>query len=104
MFAVLRVQGHQFRVEPEDVVQIPRLEAQVGSQVPIGEVLLLGGSEVEVKVGSPVVAGAQVMVEVLRHLRGPKVRGSKYKKRKDYRRRWGSRSELTEVRIHAIRG
>jgi large subunit ribosomal protein L21 len=102
MFAVLRLQGHQFRVEPEDVVQVPRLQAEVGTQVPVGEVLLLGDSEI--KVGSPVVAGAQVMVEVLRHLRGPKVRGSKYKKRKDYRRRWGSRSELTEIRIHAIRG
>ena len=102
MFAVLRLQGHQFRVEPEDVVQVPRLQAEVGTQVSVGEVLLLGDSEI--KVGSPVVAGAQVMVEVLRHLRGPKIKGSKYKKRKDYRRRWGSRSELTEIRIHAIRG
>jgi large subunit ribosomal protein L21 len=103
MFAVLRVQGYQFRVEPEDLVQVPRMEAQVGTQLPIGEVLLLGGAEGEVKVGSPVVTGAQVMVEIVRHLRGPKVRGSKYKKRKDYRRRWGHRSDLTEVRIHAIR-
>jgi large subunit ribosomal protein L21 len=100
MYAVVMFQGHQFRVEPQALIQVPRLSAQVGDQIPIEQVLLLedGG----VTVGQPVAPGARVTAEVVRHLRGPKVRGIKYKRRKDYRRRWGQRSELTELRIQSI--
>jgi large subunit ribosomal protein L21 len=100
MYAVVMLQGHQFRVEPDALVQVPRLQAAVGTKVPIEEVLLVADGGVTV--GAPHVPGAKVTAEVVRHLRGPKVAGLKYKKRKDYRRRWGQRSELTELRIQSI--
>ncbi|HWN81841.1 MAG TPA: 50S ribosomal protein L21 [Candidatus Udaeobacter sp.] len=101
MYAVVMLQGHQFRVEPQALIQVPRLEAQVGTEVPIDNVLLVEGDGA-VQVGKPVVNGAKVVAEVVRHLRGPKVKGVKFKKRKDYRRRWGQRSDLTELRIRSI--
>jgi large subunit ribosomal protein L21 len=101
MFAVVRVKGMQFRVEPEGLVQVPRLAAQVGEEIPLAEVMLVGGAEA-ITVGAPFVPGARVTAEVVRHLRGPKVVGIKYKRRKDYRRRWGARRDFTELRIRAI--
>src|SRR5262245_3711816 len=101
MYAVVMLQGHQFRVEPQALIQVPRLEAQVGTEVPIENVRLVEGDGA-VQVGKPVVGGAKVVAEVVRHLRGPKVKGVKFKKRKDYRRRWGQRSDLTELRIRSI--
>jgi len=101
MFAVVRVKGMQFRVEPNGLVQVPRLAAQVGEEIPLAEVLLVGAAEA-ITVGAPLVPGASVTAEVVRHLRGPKVVGIKYKRRKDYRRRWGARRDFTELRIRAI--
>jgi large subunit ribosomal protein L21 len=101
MYAVVRVQGRQFRVERDELVRVPRLAAQPGDQVPLDEVLLLGGAG-EAKVGQPVVQGARVFAEVVRHGRGPKIVALKYKRRKDYRRHWGAREDFTELRIRAI--
>jgi large subunit ribosomal protein L21 len=101
MFAVVRVKGMQLRVEPDALVQVPRLAAVVGDEIPLDEVLLVGGAEA-VTVGAPLVPGAKVVAEVVRHLRGPKVIGLKYKKRKDYRRHWGARRDFTELKIRSI--
>ena len=101
MFAVVRVKGMQFRVEPDGLVQVPRLAAQVGDEIPLEEVMLVGGAEA-VSVGAPLVPGAKVVAEVVRHLCGPKVVGIKFKKRKDYRRRWGARRDFTELKIRSI--
>jgi len=101
MFAVVRVKGMQFRVEPDRLVQVPRLAAEVGEEFPIEDVMLVGGSEA-ITVGAPLVPGAKVLAEVVRHLRGPKVVGIKYKRRKDYRRRWGARRDFTELKIRSI--
>lgn len=101
MFAVVRVKGMQFRVEPDGLVQVPRLAAQVGDEIPLEEVMLVGEAEA-VSVGAPLVPGAKVMAEVVRHLRGPKIVGIKFKKRKDYRRRWGARRDFTELKIRSI--
>jgi large subunit ribosomal protein L21 len=101
MFAVVRVKGMQFRVEPDALVQVPKLTAEVGAEVPIDEVMLVGGEDA-VAVGAPLVPGAKVLAEVVRHGRGPKITGIKYKRRKDYRRRWGARADFTELRIRSI--
>lgn len=103
MYAVVKVKGHQFRVEPEALVRVPRLEAEVGDQVPLAEVLLVAGGEGEsVTVGNPTVPGAEVVAEVVRHGRGTKIHALKYKRRKDYRRHWGYRQDFTEIRIQSI--
>ena len=103
MYAVVKVKGHQFRVEPDALVRVPRITAEPGAKVPIEEVLLIGIGDTA-KVGTPAVAGARVLAEVVRHGRGPKIKASKFKRRKDYRRRWGSREDFTELRIQAIEG
>jgi large subunit ribosomal protein L21 len=54
------------------------------------------------KMGAPLVAGAQVKAKVLKHGRGDKVRIFKLNRRKHYRRSQGHRQNYTEIEILGI--
>jgi large subunit ribosomal protein L21 len=103
VYAVVKVKGFQFRVEPDALVRVPRLGVDPGAEVPLEEILLVADGEAA-EIGNPVVAGARVVAEVVRHGRGPKTQALKYKRRKDYRRHWGFRQDFTELRIRTIEG
>ena len=100
MFAVIKTGGRQYRVVPNDVLEIGKIEGLVGSIVQLGEVLVLG-SDTPV-LGTPSVAGASVAAEVLQHKRGPKVIAFKKRRRKNSRRKRGYRDEITVLRITEI--
>ena len=101
MHAVVEFQGRQFRVQSGQLVQVPLLDAEPGSDVVLDRVLLISDGA-DVTVGHPTIDSARIDAKVVRHLRGPKVIVGKYKKRKGYRRRKGSRDDLTEVEIGSI--
>ena len=100
MFAVIKTGGRQYRVVPDDVLEIGKIAGDVGTIVQLGEVLLVGG-EFPV-LGTPTVAGASVAAEVLQHKRGPKVISFKKRRRKNSRRKRGYRDEITVLRITEI--
>ncbi len=100
MFAVIKTGGKQYRVVAEDILQIDRVEAEPGSVIEFGEVLVVGG-ETPV-LGLPTVAGASVAAEVLDHVRGPKIIAFKKRRRKNSRRKRGHRQEFSLVRITEI--
>jgi large subunit ribosomal protein L21 len=100
MFAVIKTGGRQYRVAPDDVLEIGKIEGEVGTIVQLPEVLVLG-SDTPV-LGAPTVAGATVAAEVLQHKRGPKVIAFKKRRRKNSRRKRGYRDEITVLRITEI--
>jgi large subunit ribosomal protein L21 len=100
MFAVIKTGGRQYRVVPNDVLEIGKIAGDVGTIVQLGEVLLLGGDTPVL--GLPTVAGASVAAEVLQHKRGPKVIAFKKRRRKNSRRKRGYRDEITVLRITEI--
>ncbi|WP_454633831.1 50S ribosomal protein L21 [Bradyrhizobium cenepequi] len=100
MFAVIKTGGRQYRVVPDDVLEIGKIAGDVGTIVQLGEVLVVGG-ETPV-LGTPTVTGASVAAEVLQHKRGPKVIAFKKRRRKNSRRKRGYRDELTVLRITEI--
>ena len=100
MFAVIKTGGRQYRVVPDDVLEIGKIAGDVGTIVQLGEVLVLGGDTPVL--GTPMVAGASVAAEVLDHKRGPKVIAFKKRRRKNSRRKRGYRDELTVLRITEI--
>ncbi|MCK1298485.1 50S ribosomal protein L21 [Bradyrhizobium sp. 24] len=100
MFAVIKTGGRQYRVVPDDVLEVGKIEGEVGSIVQLNEVLLVGGDTPIL--GLPTVAGASVAVEVLDHKRGPKVIAFKKRRRKNSRRKRGYRDEITVLRISEI--
>lgn len=101
MYAVIRTGGKQYRVEPNDVIEVERLPAEAGASVRIAEVLAVGGGEAT-EIGSPLVEGASVAATVVEHKRGEKVVIFKKRRRKNYRRRTGHRQDLTVLRIDEI--
>ena len=100
MFAVIKTGGRQYRVVPDDVLEIGKIAGDVGTIVQLGEVLVLGGDTPTL--GAPTVAGASVAAEVLQHKRGPKVIAFKKRRRKNSRRKRGYRDEITVLRITEI--
>jgi large subunit ribosomal protein L21 len=100
MFAVIKTGGRQYRVIPDDVLEIGKIAGDVGTIVQLGEVLMLGGDTPVL--GLPTVAGATVAAEVLQHKRGPKVISFKKRRRKNSRRKRGYRDEITVLRITEI--
>jgi large subunit ribosomal protein L21 len=100
MFAVIKTGGKQYRVVAEDLLRIDRVEAEPGSVIEFGEVLVVGGDTP--LLGAPTVAGATVAAEVLDHVRGPKIIAFKKRRRKNSRRKRGHRQEFSLVRITEI--
>jgi large subunit ribosomal protein L21 len=100
MFAVIKTGGRQYRVVPDDVLEIGKIAGDVGTIVQLGEVLLVGGESPVL--GTPTVPGATVAAEVLQHKRGPKVIAFKKRRRKNSRRKRGYRDEITVLRITEI--
>ena len=100
MFAVIKTGGRQYRVVPDDVLEIGKIAGDVGAIVQLGEVLLVGGEQPVL--GVPTVAGASVAAEVLDHKRGPKVISFKKRRRKNSKRKRGYRDEITVLRITEI--
>ena len=100
MFAVIKTGGRQYRVVPDDVLEIGKIAGDVGTIVQLGEVLVLGGDTPVL--GIPTVAGASVAAEVLDHKRGPKVISFKKRRRKNSKRKRGYRDEITVLRITEI--
>ena len=101
MYAVVSSGGKQYRVEPGSTLIVERLAADPGASITFDRVLLVGDGD-QVRVGTPVVAGASVRATVLGEERGPKLVVFKFKQKVKYRRRTGHRQRLMKVRIDAI--
>ena len=101
MYAIIRTAGKQFRAEPGRTLRIPRVGAELGTKLTFDEVLL-GSDGSSVRAGTPLVKGAQVTAEVVRHGRDKKIIVYKFKRRKNYARKQGHRQDFTEVRIDSV--
>jgi large subunit ribosomal protein L21 len=101
MFAVIRTGGKQYRVAPNDIIEIEKIAGKPGDIVELSEVILLGGDGGP-KTGSPTIAGALVAAEVIEQRRADKIVVFKKKRRKNYRRTKGHRQALTALRITEI--
>ncbi|HEY0836699.1 MAG TPA: 50S ribosomal protein L21 [Azospirillum sp.] len=103
MFAVIRTGGKQYKVANGDVIKVEKLEGEAGASITLQDVLMVsdGGSTT---IGTPTVAGATVVADVVAQDRGPKIIVFKKKRRQNYRRKNGHRQDLTVLRITGING
>ncbi|MDZ7271536.1 MAG: 50S ribosomal protein L21 [candidate division KSB1 bacterium] len=101
MYAIVDIAGKQFRVEQGAEVIAPRVDAEVGATVDLGQVYLLA-REGEVRVGTPTIEGATIQATVVAHGKGPKVIVFKKKRRKGYKVKKGHRQPFTRLRIEKI--
>ena len=103
MYAVVKTGGKQYRVVAGEKLKIEQIPADVGAQVILDQVLMVGEGE-SVRLGQPTLAGATVKATVLAHGRGEKVKIFKMRRRKHYQKHQGHRQGFTELKIDAIVG
>ena len=103
MYAVLETGSKQYRVAAGDTLEIERLEIEAGQPFTFERVLLVN-HDGQLKIGSPTVAQASVVADVVKHIRGEKKVTFKMKRRKGYHKTTGHRQELTVVKITEIKG
>jgi large subunit ribosomal protein L21 len=101
MYAIFRTGGKQFRAEPGATIRIPSVAAEPGDTITFEEVLL-GANDGDFKLGAPLLSGAAITAEVVKHGKGEKIIIFKHKRRKNYRRKLGHRQKYTEVRVSGI--
>ena len=87
MYAIIETGGKQYRVEEGSRLRVEALAADVGAEVSLDRVLLLGGDRLDI--GTPYVSRARVTAEVLEHGRGEKIRVFRKWRRNDSRRMQG---------------
>jgi len=100
-YAIIQTGGKQYQVSPGDVLDVERLEAEVGATVDFADIRMIGGGG-DVMLGAPQVAGAHVMAEVQDQRKGPKLIVFKYKAKKHYRKKTGHRQQYTRLVINEI--
>jgi large subunit ribosomal protein L21 len=103
MYAVIKTGGKQYRVSQGDRLRVEKLAGSVGDSVTLGEVLLVGSGE-GVKIGAPLVGGANVQAKIVAQDRGKKIIIFKFRRRKNYRRKTGHRQPFTALEITGISG
>lgn len=100
MYAIIETGGKQYRVSEGTKVRVEVLPTDVGGEVTLDKVLMVGGNSVAV--GKPYLENAKVTAEVLEHGRADKIMVFKKWRRKDSRRMQGHRQEYTTLKITSI--
>ena len=103
MYAVVKTGGKQYKVAPGEKLKVEQIPADVGAEVILDQVLMVGEGE-SVRLGQPVVTGVSVKATVVSHGRGEKVKIFKMRRRKHYQKHQGHRQNYTELRIDGILG
>ncbi|HPL63665.1 MAG: 50S ribosomal protein L21 [Syntrophales bacterium] len=101
MYAVIKTGGKQYRVSEGDRIEIEKIDGDSGSDVVFNEVLMVSRGE-EIRVGTPLIAGAKVIGEIVLQGKGPKITIFKMKRRKGFRKKTGHRQDLTSLKIKEI--
>ena len=101
MYAVIKTGGKQYKVAAGEKIKVEQIAADVGQEVVIEQVLA-GGNGADLKVGTPLVAGASVKATVLAQGRHDKVRIFKMRRRKHYKKSQGHRQSFTELQIDSV--
>ena len=101
-YAIFTTGGRQFRAEPGVTIKVPLLDAQPGAEVTFDHVLIASDGK-QVHAGKPVVKGAKVTAEIVRHGKAKKIKIYRFARRSGYRRHGGHRQQFTEIKIADVK-
>jgi large subunit ribosomal protein L21 len=101
MYAVIRSGGKQYTVRPGDTLTVEKLDGDAGSSVELTDVLMVADGDA-VTVGTPTVAGARVVADIVEHGKAKKIVVFKYKPKIRYRKRTGHRQQFTRLAVKDI--
>ena len=98
MYAIVEIAGKQFKVQAEDTLYVPHLQADAGDELTFDRVLLVA-EDGDVKLGTPLVEDASITAKVLEHVKGDKITVFKKKRRKRYKVKQGHRQQYTQIQV-----
>ena len=101
MFAVVDINGQQFKVMENGKYYVPKLDKKPNSKITFDKVVLFGDDK-ETRIGNPAVEGLKVSAKVLEHVKNDKLIVFKKKRRKGYEKKNGHRQQLTRIEITKI--
>lgn len=102
MFAVFKNGGKQYRVCENQIIKLERIDAELGSEIKVDEVMMTEGENAKIAVGAPYVKGASITLQVIDHAKDEKVIIFKKRRRKNYRRKNGHRQPNSFVKVMSI--
>ena len=100
-YAVIAISGTQYKIEEGKTYTVDLLEATEGETQSTDQVLLVVNDK-DVKIGNPTIKDASVEYEVTKHYQGEKLHVFKYKSKSRYRKSWGFRAQLSDIKITKI--
>jgi large subunit ribosomal protein L21 len=100
MYGIVVIGGHQYKVQPGDLLDVQTLSDEAGSTLNLDKVLFVGGGDKPL-VGAPTVEGASVKAHVIKHDRSRKVIVYK-RKPGGYQRKKGHRQNYTALLITEV--
>ena len=101
MYAIIETGGKQYKVAKDDLVNVEKLDQEVGAKVKLDVLMLVDGEKVVN--GNPYVKNAEVLAEVVEHGKGDKIVVFKYKAKKNVRRKQGHRQPYTTLKIVSVK-
>ncbi len=102
MFAVFKNGGKQYKVQENQILKLEKIDAALGAEIKLEEVMMAGEDEAKVSVGAPYVKGASVTIQVIDQDKDAKVIIFKKRRRKNYRRKNGHRQPISLVKVISI--
>lgn len=102
MYAIVEINGFQYRAEKNAILRVPLLNTAVPGQTLEFDSVLLVRKDEEILVGQPVVEGAKILAEVVEHGKGKKIIIFHTKRRKGYRVKKGYREQFTNIKVTDI--
>ena len=100
MYAIVEIAGKQYKIEKDAVVNVDRLKKSENN-ITLDKVLLYSNDN-DVRIGKPYLNDVKVKAEVLGEIKGNKVFGIKFRKRKNYTRTIGHRAVYSQIKISDV--
>ncbi len=101
MYAIVKTGGKQYQAKAGEVLIVDKISGEPGTTLELSDVLAVV-SETGTAVGTPFITGASVKAEIVRQAKSKKINAYNYKAKKNERKRWGHRQEMTHVRITSV--
>lgn len=102
MFAVFKNGGKQYKVQENQILKLEKIDASLGAEIKLEEVMMVGQDGERAFVGAPYVKGASITIQVVDQDKDEKVIIFKKRRRKNYRRKNGHRQPISLVKVVSI--
>ena len=102
MYAIVKTGGKQYKAAANDLLIVDKIAGEPGASIDLEVLAVVDGGST--KVGSSAVSGTTVKAEIVRQAKTKKINAFNYKAKKNERKRWGHRQEMTHIRVTSVKG